>query len=84
MSVSFPAAVWFFIRHNKFYLKMISHDMLTEVKKLEYFFNIKDQTKLEHNNDLIFLVKCTENTCSENYLGETAGRINKRVLEHAG
>ena len=63
---------------------MISHDMLTEVKKLEYFFNIKDQTKLEHNNDLIFLVKCTENTCSENYLGETAGRINKRVLEHAG
>ena len=48
------------------------------------FFNIKDQTKLEHNNDLTYLVKCPEKTCSENYLGETARRINERVLEHAG
>ena len=47
-------------------------------------FNIKDQTKLEHNNDLTYLVKFLEETCSENYLGETAGRINKRALEHAG
>ena len=47
------------------------------------FFNIKDQTKLEHNNDLTYLVKCPERTCSENYFGETARMINKRVLEHA-
>ena len=53
-------------------------------KKLELFFNIKDQTKLEENNDLGYLVKCPEKTCSENYLGETARRINERVLEHAG
>ena len=53
-------------------------------KKLESFFNIKDQTKLEHNNDLTYLVKCPEKTCSENYLGKTARRINERVLEHAG
>ena len=53
-------------------------------KKLGSFFNIKDQTKLEHNNDLTYLVKCPEKTCSENYLGETARRINERVLEHAG
>ena len=48
------------------------------------FFNIKDQTKLEHNKDLTYLVKCPEKTCSENYLEETARRINERVLEHAG
>ena len=53
-------------------------------KTLGFFFNIKDQTKLEHNNDLSYLVKCPEKTCSENYLGETARRINERVLEHAG
>ena len=48
------------------------------------FFNIKDQTKLEHNNDLTYFVKCPEKTCSENYLEETARRINETVLEHAG
>ena len=48
------------------------------------FFIIKDQTKLEHNNDLTYLVKCTEKTRSENYLGETARKINERVIEHAG
>ena len=48
------------------------------------FFDIKGQTKLEHNNDLNYLVKCSEKTCSENYLGETARSINERVLEHAG
>ena len=48
------------------------------------FFNIKDQTRLEHNNDLIYLVKYPEKTCLENYLGETARRINGRVLKHAG
>ena len=53
-------------------------------KKLGPFFNIKDQTKLEHNNDLTYLVKRPEKTCLENYLGETARRVNKRVLEHAG
>ena len=53
-------------------------------KKLGSFFNIKDQTKFEHSNDLIYLVKCPEKTCSEDYLGETARRINEKVLEHAG
>ena len=48
------------------------------------FFNIKDQTKLEHINDLTCLVKCPENTCWEHYLGETGGRVNESVLEHAG
>ena len=53
-------------------------------EKLGCFFNIKDQTKLKQNNYLTYLVKCREKTFSENYLGETATRINKRVLEHAG
>ena len=53
-------------------------------KKLGFFFNIKKQTKLEHNNDLTYLVKYPQKTCSENYVGETARRVNERALEHAG
>ena len=37
---------------KKCYLKMISLEMLTEVS-----FNIKDQKKLEHTNDLTYLVR---------------------------
>ena len=33
---------------------------------------------------MIYLVKCPEKTYSEDYLGETARRINERVLEHNG
>ena len=29
-------------------------------------------------------MKCPEKTFSENYLGETARKINERVLKHAG
>ena len=53
-------------------------------RKLDSAFNIKDQTKLVHKHDLTYLVKCPENTCSETYLGETARRLNERIMEHAG
>ena len=53
-------------------------------KKLGSFLNIKDQTKLEHINDLIYFVRCPEETWSENYLGETTTKNNERVIEHAG
>ena len=33
---------------------------------------------------MIYLVKCPEKTYSEDYLGETAVRINEGVLEHNG
>ena len=53
-------------------------------RKLGSAFNIKDQTKLEYKHDVTYLVKCPENTCSETYLGETARRLNERIIEHAG
>ena len=73
---------------NKHVKKVLPENHLSQhaysSKKLGSFFNIKDQTKLQHNNDLTYLVKCPEKTCWENYLGETARRINERVLEHVG
>ena len=53
-------------------------------RKLGFAFDIKDQTKLEDKHDLTYLVKCPEKTCSETYLGETARRLNERIIEHAG
>ena len=58
--------------------------MLTKVKNLWSFFNIKDQTKIKYNNDFTYLVKCPEKICSENYLEETATWINEKLLGHAG
>ena len=52
-------------------------------RKLGSAFNIKDQTKLEHKYDLIYLVKSPENTCSEICLHEAVRRLNEKIMEHA-
>ena len=49
-------------------------------RKLGSAFDIKDQTKLVHKHDLTYLVKRPRNTCSETYLGETARRLNERMI----
>ena len=51
--------------------------------KLGSFFSIKDETK-KKQHDLIYYTECPESTCSENYIGEVARRLQKRVDEHAG
>ena len=53
-------------------------------KKLGSYFNIKDQTKMQHRNDLIYYTECPENDCMENYVGETESRLQKQVDEHSG
>ena len=42
-------------------------------------FDIKEQTKLEHKHDLIYLVECSEISS-----GETTRRMNKEIMENAG
>ena len=53
-------------------------------KKLGSYFNIKDSTKLERQHDLTYFTKCPGVNCNETHLGETARRLQERVLEHAG
>ena len=53
-------------------------------KKLGLYFNIKDSTKLEHQLDLTYFTQCPEVNCNETYIGETARRLQERVLDHAG
>ena len=52
-------------------------------RKMSSSLNIKNQTKLEHKHDYTYLVECPENTRLETYLGETARRLNERIMEHA-
>ena len=53
-------------------------------KKLSTCFQIKDQTKLEHKDDIIYLATCPEDNCSENYIGESGRRISERIIGHNG
>ena len=50
--------------------------------KLGSNFNIKGITKKEHKHDLVYSVKCPEETCNEPYNGETGRRLIQRVGEY--
>ena len=52
--------------------------------KLSSCFNIKDETKFEHRNDIIYLGTCPETTCNDNYIGEAKRRLFERVKDHNG
>ena len=43
-----------------------------------------DGTKLEHQHDIIYQVKCSAENCSNDYIGESARRIIERVKGHGG
>ena len=52
--------------------------------KLNSCFNIKDKTKFDHRHDVIYLRKCPETTCNDNYIGEAKRRIFERVKDYNG
>lgn len=50
--------------------------------KLVNNFNIKDKTKFEHNNNLVYICKCPNKNCTASYIGETKRRISERIIDH--
>ena len=50
--------------------------------KLLSRFQVKDQTKFEHRNDVVYCCKCPENNCDDFYIGETDRRISERIIDH--
>ena len=48
------------------------------VKKINKCFSTKDKTSFEHQHDLIYFVNCTEPSCHDNYVEETARLIAER------
>ena len=50
--------------------------------KLSPRFEVKDQTKFEHRNDVVYCCKCPENDCDEFYIGETDRLISEIIIDH--
>ena len=76
---------------NKTIRKMNTHKHLKDnVKvmityqgtKLSSRFEVKDKTKFEHRNDVVYWCKCPENDCNDFYIGETARRISETIINH--
>ena len=52
--------------------------------KLNTRFQIKDKTAQIHKHDLVYYVKCPDQSCNQDYLGETGRRIIERTADHSG
>ena len=46
-------------------------------EKLSTCFNVKDKTVFNHEHDIVYYVKCPEESCPHDYVGE----LGRRVLE---
>ena len=53
-------------------------------RKLGSLFQTKDQTIFEHKHDVIYHEKCPAENCVDDYIGETARRVNERIVDHTG
>ena len=53
-------------------------------RKLGSFFQTKDQTIFEHKHDVIYHGKCPAENCVDDYIRETACRVNERIVHHTG
>ena len=53
-------------------------------RKLGSLFQTKDQTIFEHKHDVIYHGKCPAENCVDDYIGETARRVNERFVDHKG
>ena len=58
-------------------------DPYTE-RKLNYYFNIKNPTKFEHQHDIVYLGKCPDPDCNDNYIDETARKISEWIVDYSG
>ena len=52
--------------------------------KLSTCFNIKDRTKFEHQDNIVYHDKCPKVDCRDNYIGEASRRIFGRIIDHNG
>ena len=52
--------------------------------KLSQYFNLKDSVDEKHLSNLIYKFDCRNKKCKEDYIGETARRIEVREEDHRG
>ena len=49
--------------------------------KLSSRFQVKEPTKFEHTNDIVYCCKCPENGCDNFYIGETDRLMSERIID---
>ena len=59
--------------------RIVPNDVNTRITytghKLNTRFQMKDKTAQIHKHDLVYYVKCPDQSCNQDYLGETGRRI---------
>ena len=76
----------------KFMKRNLKNILLNNVKpqirytgrRLGSSFQTKDQTISEHKHGVICYEKCPAENCVDDYIGETAHRVNERIVDHTG
>ena len=53
-------------------------------KKISTRFNVKDQSKFEHQHYVVCYADCPNEKCRENYISESSRRISELVNDHNG
>ena len=53
-------------------------------KKISTRFNVKDESKFEHQHYVVYYADCPNEKCRENYIGESSRRISERIKDHNG
>ena len=53
-------------------------------QKFSTQLNVKDRTKFEHKHDVIYLCRCPEQDCTDNYLGESTRGNSEQIIDHDG
>ena len=73
---------------NRCIKRIVPNDVNTQIRytghKLNKRFQIKDKTAQIHKYDLVYYVKCPDQSCNQDYLGETGCRIIERAADHSG
>ena len=73
---------------NRCIKRIVPNDVNTRITynghKLNNRFQIKDKTAQIHKYDLVYYIKCPDQSCNQDYLGETGRRIIERTADHSG
>ena len=51
-------------------------------KKISISFNVKDQSKFDHQHDVVYYADGPNEIYRENYIGESGRRISDRIKDH--
>ena len=60
------------------------HDNTTQSKLSSQLKNIKNSTPFEWQHDIVYHFFCSSENCNENYISESARRLNEKIKDDNG